>query len=143
MPKEESEKPTALAQRRIVQPDPESRGQRLAKAGVLPSMPPNPSPWHVELLMEIGPTMAAGMGPTIVTWEEIDRWCARTGVDLEPWESKLLRRLSGDYIAESARAREPACLSPWQTEPTERRREVVEQRVRGLFSDFKAARKGK
>lgn len=55
----------------------------------------------VNFLYEVGPTMAAGMGAGPLTYSEIEAWQRANGVELLPWESALMRRLSCEYASES------------------------------------------
>ena len=57
-----------------------------------------------------------GAGP--LSWREIDAWCNRTHIDLAPWESRLIRRLSVEYLAEGRRAESENCPPPWRAEVT-------------------------
>ena len=85
-----------------------------------PPMPPNPLPRMIELLIEIGLTEAAGMGSAPLSWREISAWVDRTGVQLLPWESRLLRSLSVAYLAESHRATAHNSAAPWRAPLTAR-----------------------
>lgn len=96
-----------------------SRMDSLKRDGVTLMMPPNPAPHIVDRLIEMGMSEAAGMGVAPLSWREIDAWCARTAVDLDPWEGRLLRRLSAEYIAEGRRAEREACPPPWRGPVTE------------------------
>ena len=55
----------------------------------------------VNFLYEVGPTMAAGMGAGPLTYSEIEAWQRANGIELIPWESALMRRLSCEYASES------------------------------------------
>ena len=91
-----------------------SRIEALRRSGVTaPPMPPNPAPHFTDWLVEIGLTEAAGMSAVPLSWREINEWCARTCIDLLPWEARLMRRLSSDYLTESRRAEAEACPAPW------------------------------
>lgn len=63
-------------------------------------------------LWEIGPTMAAGGYPGPITHEEIKAWTELTGAELEAWEVRFIRRLSGEYLSESQRAEKADCPEP-------------------------------
>ncbi|MBG6222802.1 MULTISPECIES: hypothetical protein [unclassified Janthinobacterium] len=77
-------------------------------------MPPVDCGQHLlGYLYEFGPAMAGGMGAVPVTFAEMAAWQLATGVDLEPWEARLLRRLSADYVAESHKASKTDCPPPW------------------------------
>lgn len=66
-------------------------------------------------LWELGPTMAAGMGAGPITHEEMRAWQSNTGIALQPWEARMLRRLSIDYLAQSHKAEKADCPAPWQS----------------------------
>jgi hypothetical protein len=101
-----------------------SRIEQMKKDRIPVLMPPNPAPALVGRLMEIGLSEAAGTGAAPLSWREIDAWCNRTGVDLPPWEARLIRQLSVEYLAESRRAESVNCPPPWRGEVTRREREV-------------------
>lgn len=80
-----------------------------------PDMPPVECGEHLlEILWEIGPAMAAGAGSGPLTHEELRAWQGNTGVELQPWEARFLRRLSLDYLGELHRASKADCPPPWQ-----------------------------
>lgn len=93
-------------------------------------MPPNPAPALFDRLVEIGLNEVAGMGVAPISWQTIDAWCNRTGVDLPPWEARLLRKLSIAYVAEGRRAESENCPPPWQWPVTEAERAIEEKRLR-------------
>lgn len=97
-----------------------SRIDDMKKRKITPGMPPNPAPHIVARLVEIGLTEAAGMGNGPLSWPTIDAWCNRTGIDLAPWEARLIRQLSVDYVAESRLAESENCPPPWRAEVTQR-----------------------
>ncbi len=72
----------------------------------------------VAYLWDIGPTMVAGMGLGPLTHEEIRAWQSNTGVPLQPWETRILRQLSMDYIVEMRDAEKPSCPAPWNSAPS-------------------------
>lgn len=61
----------------------------------------------LDYLFEIGPTLADGP----LTFGEIEAWMRTTEIRLSPFEIRLLRRLSREYLGESyaatKRDREP------------------------------------
>ena len=81
--------------------------------GIEPDMPDIDARYLVDYLFEIGPTMVAGMGEAPLSAQEIKAWQDLCGIDLQPWEFRLLRRLSRDYLAESYKAENPACPPPF------------------------------
>ncbi|MBB3925040.1 hypothetical protein GGR43_000741 [Sphingobium jiangsuense] len=93
-------------------------------------MPPNPAPHIINRLIEIGLTEAAGMGAAPLSWKEIDAWCNRTGIDLPPWEARLIRALSVEYLAMGRKAEDENCPPPWKAPITEREKETELARLR-------------
>ena len=91
-----------------------SRREQLKRNRIPPPLPPNPAPHIVDRLVEIGLTEAAGMGAGPLSWAAIVAWQTATGVRLPPWEARLIRRLSLDYVAESHRAEDETCVAPWR-----------------------------
>lgn len=91
-----------------------SRRERIERDGGEIEMPPfDEGEYLIAYLYELGPTVAAGMGAGPVTFTEMAAWQAARGFDLAPWEARLLRRLSVDYLAESHRATQRDCRPPW------------------------------
>lgn len=79
-----------------------SRRKSLESNGNPVEMPPLPyGDYLINFLYEVGPTMAAGMGAGPLTYSEIEAWQRANGIELRPWESALMRRLSCEYASES------------------------------------------
>lgn len=82
-----------------------------------PDMPPIESGQHLlGYLWEVGPVMGGGMAAYAITHTEIAAWCALCGLALQPWEARLLRRLSLAYVGESRRAEARDAKPPWGAE---------------------------
>lgn len=95
-----------------------SRREALKRGGILePGMPSCDAPHLVAWLFEIGPTLPAGMGEGPLTHGELQSWQLNTGIALQSWETRLLRRLSLDYLNESHKARARDCPAPWGDAP--------------------------
>lgn len=91
-----------------------SRRERIERDGGEIEMPPfDEGEYLIAYLYELGPTVAAGMGAGPVTFAEMAAWQAARGFELEPWEARLLRRLSVDYLAESHQATRRDCPPPY------------------------------
>jgi hypothetical protein len=91
-----------------------SRRETLKSDGVdEPEMPPCPAPLLVEYLFEIGPVMAGGMGNAPLTHAEISAWQCNVGIELQPWQARMLKKLSADYLEESHLARDRDRAAPW------------------------------
>jgi hypothetical protein len=119
-----------------------SRREQMEQDGIDPIMPPLAVPWLFEVLFDLGPTEPGGMGAAAIGWRSLDAWCSRTGVDLPPWQCRLLRRVSGEYLIESDRARKMDCPSPWATRKVEQNREAVTVQVESLFDRLMSKGKG-
>jgi hypothetical protein len=74
-----------------------------------PDMPAIEAPHLIGYLLEVGPVMESGP----ITHQELFAWQANTGVKLQPWEIRMLRQLSCDYLSESHKAMKPDCSPPW------------------------------
>lgn len=110
-----------------------SRLDDMKRSGILPAMPANPLPHIVEWLVEMGISESNGMGASPLSWQEISAWCERTGVDLSPWEARLIRALSVEYIGFSRRAEDENCPSPCRTEVTQRERDTEQARLESVL----------
>lgn len=105
-----------------------SRIQQLKRDGMAPRLPPTSAPHIIERLIEIGLTQAAGMGVGPLTWGEIVGWQQATGVTLAPWESRLIRKLSLEYLAFGRLAESETCPAPWMAPVTQR--EIAAEQAR-------------
>lgn len=90
-----------------------SRLDRMKSMGINPPMPRNPAPHIMDRFVEMGMVEATGAGTGPLSWREIHYWQSNTSVRLPPWEARLMRRLSVDYLAEQRRAEEETCPAPW------------------------------
>ena len=106
--------------------------QRMAVDDLTPDMPPIRTPWIIDHLMDLGPSEAGAMGQVPISWASIDHWQRCSGYDLPPWTTRLLRRLSVDFVAETVRAREPDCPPPW-TATYVLNRDEVSRKVTNAF----------
>lgn len=101
--------------------------------GIEPDLPDIEDHRFVALLMEAGPIEAAGMGVSGLSWREIEAWQSRCAIDLEPWEVRLIRRLSQAYASELSAAADPDRPPPYAEELDEDRRELVEAKLDMFF----------
>lgn len=112
-----------------------SRGERIRAAGNEPRMPPCSAPIFIAWLFDAGPYQASSMGKAALSPGWVAEWEAERGIRLEPWQRRLLRRLSGDYLAEGDRATKHDCPPPWQpSEMTPHSREVVSAKIKSVFA---------
>lgn len=91
-----------------------SRRQQLMQDGVPPQLPEVlAGQYLLNWLFEVGPTQPAGMGSGPVTFQELAAWQQQAGIELQPWETSLLRRLSVEYLNESYEATNAARPPPY------------------------------
>ena len=114
-----------------------SRAAQMRANGIRnPLMPPNPLPHIIDRLLEVGLSEPAGMGIGPVTWLTIDAWRRQTGADLPPWEARLIRRLSIEYVAEQRRAESENCPPPCRWEVTEAEKKAEMAGLALIFGAF-------
>src|SRR3546814_18620695 len=85
-------------------------------------MPRNPATHSIVRWVVSGLTEAAGMGAAPLSWQSILSWSDMTGSYPAPWEARLIRKLSIEYLAEVRRAESENCPPPWRAEVTVRER---------------------
>lgn len=102
----------------------------MKRDGAAIAMPPNPAPHLVGWLTEMGITESTGMGPVPLSWREISEWQRNTGVELKPWEARLIRKLSLAYLSQSHEAESETCPPPWRAEVTQDELETSEAQLR-------------
>lgn len=107
--------------------------------GDAPLFPRNPAAYLTEWLFEIGPSVAGTMGESPLGYRDFAAWQEISGVALMPWEARILRRLSGDYLGQRHRAEEPACPAPYAGEIDDiaANRARVSQQIKRKFSQLK------
>lgn len=109
------------------------RGER-RDPDFVPLMPPCELPYLVGYLWEVGPVIDGGMGSFPVQETDLAAWQSNTGIELEPWESRLLRRLSREYLVQLQQAEKPDCLPPWLSGlPLAERRKAVASKIDAIF----------
>lgn len=111
-------------------PPPVSRAETLKRDKIIPQMPPNPAPHIIERLVEMGLTEAVGMGSAPLSWVTLAAWQSVTGTSIAPWEARLIRKLSSEYLAQSRLSEVETCPPPWKAEITEREKQVEIERLR-------------
>ena len=102
-------------------------------------MPPCAASYLVLYLWEMGPVVAGSMSGVPLSFLEIQAWQDCTGIELNAWESRSLRRLSIVYLGESQRATKPDCPMPWEDSTYARNApiravESLRNSIRGLAS---------
>lgn len=94
--------------------------------------PPNPAEHLTDWLFEIGPTT----GDKPITWGELRDWQVQTGITLDVWEARTIRRLSQAWLSQCHAAEEPDCpepYSPLDDDDIEARRDHVDAQLNAFF----------
>lgn len=86
-------------------------------------LPPNPAEYLTDWLFDIGPSA----GDRSIGYTDLAAWQAISGVKLEPWEARTLRRLSGEYLGQMAKSRKAGSPPPYAGERQEARDKVTSQ----------------
>ncbi|MCR4297509.1 MAG: hypothetical protein NUV75_01965 [Gallionella sp.] len=78
-----------------------------------PDMPPCDAEYLLAYLWDCGPAVSAGMGDVPLRSEHLIAWQEETGIPLQPWEAKMLRSLSREYLAQAQKSEKPDCPPPY------------------------------
>lgn len=123
---------------------PKSRWDDMLAKGIEPPLPEIEfAGYLIDYLMEIGPALQGGAGPAVISQGEIRAWQQNTGIELMPWESTLLRRLSFEWIGEQRLAESPDRPAPWGSQVTDVDRDVVARKVALAFKGRATGRRQK
>jgi hypothetical protein len=104
----------------------------MEEKGITPIFPPLPAPYLLSYLTDLGFVEAGGMEGAPIGWTTLCHWQVQTGITLQPWEARLIRRLSTEYLNQSRKARSPDCPAPWG-QVTEEQRASVSAGLRSMF----------
>jgi len=112
-----------------------TRLQQIEHQGLAPALPPaGPAAHLLGYLFDAGPVGYGAMGEVPLSHGELAAWQHNTGVELQAWESRALRRLSTEYVSASNQATEPDCPPFYlPADELQDRRQDVASRVRGIF----------
>jgi hypothetical protein len=91
----------------------QSRFLRMKADGIEPEMPEISAEYLIGYLWEVGPTVPGPSGEVRITNTELRHWQENSGITLQPWECRILRRLSSDYVNECYAAAKPEAKPPF------------------------------
>ena len=95
-----------------------------------PDMPPCDAEFIIGILFDVGPVVNTGMGEVQLRSEHIIAWQEETGVPLQPWQSRFLRALSREYLAQAQKSEKIDCPPPFGFEE---RRALVAAKIDEIF----------
>lgn len=98
----------------------------------MPAVTPE-SMYLVEMLLDAGPIVSSTSGTRALIWSDFESWEKVIGAEVRPWEARILRRLSNDYLAELNRAEAHDAPPPWEREPTPEHRSKVSQHIKNVL----------
>ena len=98
----------------------------------LPYVPPEYI-YFINILFESGPATYSRDGVAPLSWRELDAYKTLCGVSLAPWQARLIRSLSSDYVIEYNAARAQDAPPPWDFDPSENRRAKVGKHIRRVL----------
>lgn len=111
-----------------------TRLERMEAQGQQPALPPlGAAGYLVNYLFEVGPVGYGAMGPVPLSHLELAAWQANTGIELEAWEARALRRLSIEYVSASNAAQPFDAPPPYVEAPVHEQRAAVSRAVGDIF----------
>jgi hypothetical protein len=88
----------------------------------------------LNYLWDCGPFMSGGMGEQPLSHSEIWCWQDNSGIELNAWQARTLRRLSAEYLAQCQASSKPDCPSPIEmTQMTDLDRQRVNDKIQGAL----------
>lgn len=93
----------------------------------------------VGYLFDAGPLVSTGQGSAALSWRDLAAWQSNTGIELQPWEARIVRALSMGYFNSSIAANHPDCPAPYAEQPAPDQRAHVANTLRSIFGSLKKA----
>ena len=87
----------------------------------------------VQALLEVGPFNSGGMGPAVISWQEIEAWQRATASPLRHHELGLLRVLSQVYLSQWLDAKDRNCASPEVIKPEGEKAKNLVAHIKGVL----------
>ena len=104
---------------------------------IIPELPECVAHYLLEYLFDVGPTINDGH----LTYEEISAWQSSMGLELTPWETQQIHKLSRDYISQAYKSTAFDCPAPFtDSVRLEQQRELVENKFREFLSNSRVTR---
>ena len=114
-----------------------SRLNKMQADGIVVDMPPCDALYLVAYLFEAGPTMPSAMGETPLSHSELESWQRNTGIHLQPWECRAMKRLSIEYMSEAQKATDPGRPAPYTSaDLSQQTRDAVSKQVTNSMRSY-------
>lgn len=103
----------------------------------IPELPPvDAGAYLVAYLFEVGPIAAGAAGAIPVPYEELIYWQEGIGLTLNPWEFRMLRLLSAEYVVMSKLAEKKECPAPWvDPDSEEHKTKILPSRIKSFLRE--------
>lgn len=113
---------------------PMTRLQTLRAQDAQPDIPAaGPGAYLVGYLFDAGPLVSTGQGSAALSWRDMEAWQSGTGIELQPWEARIVRALSHTYLSSAIAAKNPDCPAPYAEAPAPDQRERISNALRSIF----------
>jgi hypothetical protein len=89
-----------------------TRLEQIKRSGRNVKWPEHELHYLFDLLLEIGPIVSNDMGSSPLTWQDIQSYQSVIGFDIRPWEAKILRTASIEYLTQMRVAVKANCPPP-------------------------------
>lgn len=89
----------------------------------------------IGYLGEIG-----GLSTNVLTWSEIKAWSELFGIELESYELRCIKDMSGWFVDQYYKSVKPECPSPWVVEGVSK--EQICNNLKSKFAMISKSRKG-
>lgn len=118
-----------------------SRLEQLKAKGLTPHMPPlELGVAELELFMQVGPALHTGTGTQALPYTELDAYVRLCGVNLQPWQARLLHGLSRHYVHHLVKGEDPSDPAPF-VDVRQVKRDAVSQRLGAMFKSLASGAK--
>lgn len=104
---------------------------------------PGPAEYLLDIFFDVGPVLYTPMGEAPFGYDQLVAWQSCSGVQLTPWEARILRDLSLAYAGEKALAADPRAAAPGSVDETHEQAVARRDRVSsGLAAQLRSYSRG-
>lgn len=90
---------------------------------------------------DLGMVGQGGTGPVQLSAQEIQSWSAGSGIELNPWEFLVIRKMSIAYVKQLNESERPDCPPPFGDPVNQIDRDVVQNKITSAFKSFILSKK--
>lgn len=107
----------------------QSRYERYVEQGVTIVVPEMKCSYLFDYLLQVGTMSFNGMANVPLSWQELNAWVQVTGITLNEWELRVIRRASEVYVNQLELSKKPDAPMPER---------IIEQDPRKLAKHIKS-----